>query len=213
MDENGADFAYDDKDLVLWIDDIPERSEEWHQMFVEAWRLERDYFDDRHMNGADWPTVLKKYLPLVGRVTDRAELSDLLGQMVSELSALHIFVYGGDMREAGSRSNRPPWGRAGARRSRGRVSRRRTSTARIRTTRMRSRRWRRPDVDVRDGDVIEAINGVATLSVAHPSILLRDQVGRQVLLHVKRASGGAGDVIVTPISPDREAGLRYAEWG
>ena len=32
----------------------------------------------------------------INRITDRAELSDILSQMVGELSALHIFVRGGD---------------------------------------------------------------------------------------------------------------------
>ena len=67
-------------------------------MFTEAWRLERDYFYDRGMHGVDWPAMKAKYLPLVDRVTDRAELSDILAQMVGELSALHIFVRGGDLR-------------------------------------------------------------------------------------------------------------------
>lgn len=72
--------------------------DEWRQMFTEAWRLERDYFYDRNMNGVDWTAMKAKYLPLVDRVTDRAELSDILAQMVGELSALHIFVRGGDAR-------------------------------------------------------------------------------------------------------------------
>ena len=72
--------------------------DEWRQMFTEAWRLERDYFYDRNMHGVDWTAMKAKYLPLVDRVTDRAELSDILSQMVGELSALHIFVRGGDAR-------------------------------------------------------------------------------------------------------------------
>src|SRR5262249_6944148 len=88
-------FAVPLKDWRLHFD----VRDEWRQMFVEAWRLERDYFYDRGMQGVDWKAVRAKYEPLVDRLTDRAELSDLLGQMVSELSALHIFVFGGDARE------------------------------------------------------------------------------------------------------------------
>lgn len=40
----------------------------------------------------------ERYRPLVERVRSRAELNDLVAQMVSELSALHIFVRGGDLR-------------------------------------------------------------------------------------------------------------------
>jgi tricorn protease len=64
-------------------------------MFAESWRLERDYFYDRGMHGVDWPAVRKRFEPLLARVHDREELDDLIAQMVSELSALHIFVVSG----------------------------------------------------------------------------------------------------------------------
>ncbi len=50
--------------------------EEWRQIFTEAWRMMRDYFYDRGLHQVDWPAMLRKYLPLVDRVSDRAELSD-----------------------------------------------------------------------------------------------------------------------------------------
>src|ERR1051326_6358922 len=86
-------------DLKNWMFPVNPRRE-WRQMFVEAWRLMRDYFYDRNMHGVDWSAMKTKYLPLVDRVTDRSELSDILSQMVGELSALHIFVYGGDIRRS-----------------------------------------------------------------------------------------------------------------
>ncbi len=71
---------------------------QWRQMFVDSWRLMRDYFYDRNMHGVDWAAMREKYLPLVDRVTTRAELNDAIAQMVGELSTLHIFVRGGDAR-------------------------------------------------------------------------------------------------------------------
>src|SRR5439155_1364237 len=58
-----------------------------------------NYFYYRNLHHVDWPAKLAQCRPLADRVTDRGELSDLLAQMVSELSALHIFVYGGDFRK------------------------------------------------------------------------------------------------------------------
>jgi tricorn protease len=58
---------------------------EWQQMFVEAWRLQRDHFYDRNMHGVDWHGMLQKYLPLVSRLRCRNDLSDLLAQLVGEL--------------------------------------------------------------------------------------------------------------------------------
>src|SRR5262249_7121964 len=68
-------------------------------------------------------------------------------------------------------------------------------------------------VNVNEGDVIEAVNGVPTLSVADIGSLLRDQADHQVLLRVKAKSGATPrDIVVTPISQGREQSLRYSEW-
>ena len=56
--------------------------------------------------------------------------------------------------------------------------------------------------------MIERINGIETLSVANPSLLLRGNVGKQVLLHVKPGSGGdVRRVIVTPVSFETARGV------
>ncbi len=182
-------------------------------MFVEAWRLERDYFYDRKMHGLDWPAILKKYLPVVDRVTDRAELSDLIGDMVGELSALHIRVTGGDIRE-GNDQIRP--GSLGAS-----------------LTRDESHGgWRidhiyktdpdypdklsplaRPGAAVKEGDVIETVNGVPTLAAANPRELLRNEAGKQVLLSLRSpGEAKARETVVKPIDPSQDTDLRYSEW-
>jgi len=197
------------KDWVLHFDP----RDEWRQMFADAWRLERDYFYDRGMNGIDWAAMKARYAPLVERVTDRAELSDILAQMVGELSALHIFVRGGDIRRGqdavlpaslGARLERDE-ARGGYRvehiyRADPDVPRELPPLARY-------------GVDVVEGDVIESVNGISTLSVPDIGSLLRDQADRQALLRVKPKSGAASrDVIVVPVSQQRDQQLRYAEW-
>jgi tricorn protease len=186
--------------------------DEWRQMFVEAWRLERDYFYDRGMHGVDWKAVRAKYEPLVDRLTDREELSDLLGQMVSELSALHIFVFGGDAR-AGTDDVWPA--SLGARLERDQAA------GGFRVSQIyqsdpdrpdRRSPLARPGVDVHDGDVIDQVNGTPTLSVPAIEALLRGEAGRQVRLHVKPASGAPRDVIVVPLTPDQTFTLRYDDW-
>jgi tricorn protease len=68
-------------------------------------------------------------------------------------------------------------------------------------------------VEVREGDVIESVNGIPALSAPGIGSLLRNQADRQVLLSVKPQEGGAArQVIVTPITQARENGLRYSEW-
>ncbi|HVF17400.1 MAG TPA: hypothetical protein VNA21_10820, partial [Steroidobacteraceae bacterium] len=93
-------------DLSGWSYPIDVR-EDWRQIYIDAWRLERDYFYDPNMHGVGWERVRDKYLPLVDRVTTRAELSDVIGLAVGELSALHTAVREGDMRR-GSDNIRVP---------------------------------------------------------------------------------------------------------
>ncbi len=69
---------------------------EYRHLYDDAWRMLRDYFYDPEMTGIDWPTIHERYLPLVSRCAKREELDDVLIQMASELSALHVFVYGGE---------------------------------------------------------------------------------------------------------------------
>jgi tricorn protease len=190
-----------------------EPREEWRQMFAEAWRLERDYFYDRGMHGLDWPAVRRKYEPLVERVNSRDELADLLAQMVAELSALHIFVRPGDVRHGPDDVMPAHLGGEFVRDAAAggyRVSHIYQSDP---DEPEKTSPLTRPGVGVKEGDVIETIDGLPTLAAGEIGALLRHKAGRQVLLHVKPAGRGAGrDVIVTPISAQAAADLRYREW-
>ena len=202
-------------DLGGWTFSIDVR-DDWRQIFVDAWRLERDYFYDPDMHGVDWDATLEKYLPLVDRVTTRDELSDLIGRVIGELSALHTSVRGGDLR-----------------RGQDNVSVATLGARLFRDPEMGGYRvdyifqsdpdypdemgpLANPDLDVHSGDVIEAVNGVGTLEVSDIGALLRNQQGRQVLLTVRSGGGGsvrAGqsrDVIVVPAT--NESNLRYGDW-
>lgn len=186
--------------------------QEWRQMFIEAWRLERDYFYDRNLHGLDWPALLQKHLPLVERVTDRDELNDLLAQMVGELSALHTFVQMGDRRTGRDVI------RLG---SLGAVWQRDEAAGGYRINHIyraepdypeRQAPLARPGVDVVEGEVITAVNGAPLLSIEHPALLLHNQAGRQVRIRVASPDGSSREVIVVPITTAQENGLRYDEW-
>jgi len=187
-------------------------AEEWKQMYVDSWRLMRDYFYARNMHGVDWIAMRDRFMPLVSRVRSRAELNDVLAQMVGELSALHHFVRGGDMRDP---SDRIGLGSLGAELVRD------ESAGGYRVERSFEFDHDEPSgapplsrfgVDVKTGDVITAINGVPLLLVADPAILLRKQAGQQVLLTVKSGDGALRDVIVTPVSMGEASNIRYNDW-
>ena len=198
-------------DLSKWTFPFNPR-EQWQQMFREAWRLERDYFYDPKMHGVDWPGMLEKYRPLSLRVTSRGELDDLLGQMVSELSALHTFVRS----EPRKGEEDIEIASLGAELARDEAAGGWKVTHIYRSDPdlpADAGPLHAPGVNVEDGDVIEAINGAPTLSTPELGSLLRNQVDKQVLLRVKDAkTRKSRDVVVKPVSPKDAADLRYADW-
>ncbi len=206
------DLADSRVDLSKWTFSIDPR-EEWRQMMVEAWRLQRDYFYDPGLHGVDWQSVLDKHLPLVARLSDRSEFSDLLSQMVGELSALHIYIWGGDRRKGEDDITTASLGAVLERDER-------AGGYRISHIYRTDPNYpdelcplARPGVDINEGDIIEAINGVPTLSVAHPAVLLKHQAGQQVLISVKSMpSRQTREVIIRPITPRQARDLRYDEW-
>jgi tricorn protease len=195
-------------DLTGWTFPIDTR-DDFRQIFVDAWRLERDWFYDPNMHGVDYKATLNKYLPIVSRITTRAELSDLIGWAVGELSALHTSVGGGDLRRGednvavaslGARLFRDP-SKGGYRidyiyQTDPDYPAQRSPLA-------------DPDLGIKAGDVITAVNGTRTLDADDIGELLRNQNGKQVLLTLGDAES-ARDVVVTPIA--NESAIRYADW-
>ncbi|MCH7779367.1 MAG: PD40 domain-containing protein, partial [Acidobacteria bacterium] len=207
-----ADLKKTAIDLDGWKLSIDPR-EEWRQMFVEAWRLERDYFYDQGMHGVNWPAMLEKYLPLVRRVTDRAELSDLMAQMVSELAALHIFFGGGDQRDGPDEVDVASLGARLIRDAAAGGYRVEHIYRSDPDDLSRVSPLARPGIDVSAGAVIEKINGRSTLEAGAIGALLRNQAGRQVLLHVRdHVNSTPREVVVTPIGLGEDYDLRYHEW-
>ncbi len=197
--------------LAEWSFPLKPR-DEFRELFLDAWRLERDYFYDRNMHGVDWVAVREFYRPLVERVTDRQELNDLIAQMVGELSALHTFVRGGDARRG---PDQVQLGSLGA------LLERDPGAAGYRVARIyrndpdlpdQQSPLLRPGAEVAEGEIITHVNGVETLLEADIGVLLRDRAGKQVLLRVKNAAGAARDVVVKPITAGQERDLRYSEW-
>ena len=71
---------------------------EWQQIYDEVWRINRDYFYDPGMHGADWPAMGEKYSGFLADVTNRADLNKVLRWMCSEIAVGHHRVGGGDQR-------------------------------------------------------------------------------------------------------------------
>ncbi len=91
--KNGGERKQLDLDAMI-MHVLP--TDEWSEMFNDAWRLERDLFFSTRTNGVNWQAVHDNYarfLPLLG---SRADLTYLIGEIQGELGNSHTYVGGGD---------------------------------------------------------------------------------------------------------------------
>lgn len=200
-----SDLSKNRLDLSGWKFSIDPR-EDWKQIYTDAWRMERDYFYDAGMHGVDWDKMYEKYLPLVDRVTTRNELSDVIGELIGELSVLHTSVRGGDTRDG---DDNIQFGMLGG------LFSKTNNGYQIDYIFQSDPDYpdeksplSHPAYGIQEGDVITHIDGTSVLEVEDMQLLLRDKAGKQVRIAV----AGKGDHIIYPMSSREESNLRYNDW-
>lgn len=70
---------------------------EWHQIFNDAWRIERDFFYDPGMHGVDWNAMRTQYGKLIDDASTRWDVSFVLGELIAELNSSHTYNGGGEV--------------------------------------------------------------------------------------------------------------------
>lgn len=193
------------KSLALEDIRIPvDPAAEWEQIFVEAWRIERDFFYDAEMHGLDWPMVGTRYRRFLPHVGTRAELNRLLVAMISELGVGHARAFGGDIAPAIDPSART--GLLGV-------------DYQIENGRVRIARILDPGpfvpflasplgiagLGVREGDYLLAIDGVPLGAGENVHRLLEGKAGIKTLLRLSHESDGKSsyEIVVEPIPNER----------
>ncbi len=183
--------------------------QEWHQIFYDTWLMHRDSLFDTNMRGLDWKEIQQKYSVLLDRVTDRYELNDVLGQMTGELNALHSQVRGGDVAKDLDSPTAATLGAALMQVQDG-----------VKIEYIYQHDVELPgqgaplalaSVDAQKGDVIVKVNGIATPTLDLLGRQLRNQVGKQVLLKLKRGQQ-THKTMVKPITTRDDYRLRYQHW-
>ncbi len=183
---------------------------EWAEMLAEAWRINRDYFYDKQMHGADWPAMRAKYAKLLPEVPTRADLNRVIRMMCSELAVGHSYLTGGDLLYE---PKSVPVGLLGA-------------DYEVVEGRFRFKKvygglnWDpelkaplvAPGVEVKAGEFLLAVDGEDLTPTREVYAAFEDKVGKRVELKVgPRADGtGARTVVVEPIAA--EFALRNRDW-
>ena len=185
-----------------------EPSLEWKQMYREAWRLQREHFWTEDMSQVDWQRVYQRYLPLTERVATRSEFSDLIWEMQGELGTSHAYEFGGDYRP----EPRYDQGLLGV----DFEYDEKTEAYKIKHIvkgdpwdEMRDSPLNKPGINVKEGQVLLAVNGRQVGKDCSPQELLVNQAGCEVTLTFA-TDDGPRTVTVKTLKDETPA--RYREW-
>jgi len=186
--------------------------QEWAEMFENAWRLERDLFFSPAINGVDWKAVHDSYAKLVPLLGSREDLNYLIGQMLGETGNSHTYVGGGDDADT---SPAVQTARLGADFDLDAASGR-YRIAKIYKGDNTREAYRsplaEPGLNVKTGQYLLAVNGVALKAPATPDSLLQlaDTTTTVELTLADTPQGPSRRIAVTPIAS--EVRIREADW-
>ncbi|MDR3611270.1 MAG: PDZ domain-containing protein [Ignavibacteriaceae bacterium] len=188
-----------------------DRDAEWEQIFNESWRQMRDFFFAPNMHGVNWQAMKEKYGPLVKYVNHRADLTYIIGEMISELNIGHAYVGGGDY----PRAERIKLGLLGAKLDRDP----KTKFYKISKI-LKGQNWdketRSPlteiGVNVKEGDYIIAVDNKPVDKMNDIFEALVNTAGKQVILKVNSEPKEAGSHETIVIPTDDELQLYYYNW-
>ena len=177
--------------------------QEWNQIFNEAWRAYRDGFYLENMHGVDWQAMHDKYAQLLPYVKNRLDLTYVIGGMISELAVGHAYVDGGDhimidehhIGMLGAEMERSGNGFKIKKILRGAPDREELRSPLL-----------EPGMNIKEGDIITAVDGVSTAGVDNIYTLLRDKADVMTELTIN----GNRKVVVKPIQD--EYPLYHYEW-
>ena len=211
LDASGGDDKPKDLDtsrMTMKVDPVAE----WDEMFHMAWRLDRDFFVNRKMNGVDWDGVHAKYTRLLPLMGHREDLNYLIGELIGELSNSHTYVGGGDLNDG---TPAVPTGLIGADFGLDSKSGRyffQKIYAGDNTREGFESPLTEPGIDVTAGDYLMAVDGHELKSPTDPYSLFVGSRGRTVTLTVADDASGKGRRDVTVKTLHDELNIRQDDW-
>lgn len=197
----------------LAIDRVRVRVEpraEWPQIFAEGWRINRDWFYDPGMHGADWPAMKTKYQQFLPHLAVRSDLNRVIRWMCSELGVGHHRVGGGERLYS---VDNVPVGLLGADLE---VADGHYRVAKV----FGGLNWNpnlrspltEPGVDVKAGEYLLAIDAVAIAPPENLYSRFEQTTDRIVELTVGPNADGTGSRIVQVVPIGSERNLRNRDW-
>jgi tricorn protease len=191
--------------LEMTVDPVAE----WHQMFDDAWRIERDYFYDPYLHLVRWQEMRERYHKMLSGCATRHDVNYVLGELLGELNSSHTYRSGGDLEVGPQRRV----GYLGCDYSleQGAYRIKRILDVAPWDTGVRSP-LRGPGVPVKEGDWLLAVNGRKLDTSIEPAAAFQGLADKTLVLTVndKPKMEGAREVVVHALGT--ESPLRHFAW-
>ncbi len=183
---------------------------EWKQVFNESWRINRDFFYDPGMHGADWAAMKKKYEVFLPELTNDADLYRVISWMLSELSVGHSRYTPG---ERLVERKTVPGGLLGAdyEEANGRYRFKKIYGGLNWTSELRSP-LTAPGVNVKEGEYLLGVQGVDLKAPTELFSLFENTAGKSIEITVGPNPDGKGSRTVTVEPLANEYALRNLDW-
>ncbi len=192
-------------DIKIKIDPILE----WHQIFREAWRYQRDYFYVENIHGLDMDWAYKTYSQWIDHVKHRSDLNYVLDIFSGETSIGHSFVGGGDYPEV----DKVPTGLLGADFiiENGAYRIKKIYTGESWNAKVRAP-LSGPGLPIKEGDYLLAVNGIPLDTAKNLYSYFAQTADKQITISTnsKPVLKDAKEFTVVPVS--REYNLRQQDW-
>jgi tricorn protease len=201
-----GDGAIDVGTLEAWVDPRVE----WAQIFRETWRIQREFFYDASMHGADWPALYAKYSQLLPYVAHRADLGYLIASLAGELAVGHSYLLGGGDQPGGDPVSVGMLGADYA-----------IENGRYRFKKIYAgENWNPelqaplsgPGIQVAEGDYLLEVNGRPLAPPTSVYQVFEGTAGKQTLIRVNSSPSLEGSRLVTVVPVPSEEGLRTRAW-
>jgi tricorn protease len=184
---------------------------EWPKIFDEAWRVNRDYFYDPGMHGADWAAIKKKYAAFLPDLACRDDLNLVIQWMLSELSVGHSFILNG-----GDHLYQPQNIKVGLLGADYTIDKNRYKIKKIYgglnwNPKLRSP-LTEPGINVKEGEYLLAVNGKDVVATDDLYQYFENTAGKIVELTVGPNADGSNARTVKVVPVDNEYDLRNRDW-
>ncbi len=183
---------------------------EWQQIFDEAWRINRDYFYDPGMHGADWPRMKQKYAAFLPHLATRGDLDRVIRWMLSELAVGHSYLFPGERLH----ERKPvPGGLLGAdyEIANGRYRFKKVYGGLNWSPELRAP-LTAPGVDVKDGEYLLAVRGIDLRPPTEIYSLFENTANKSIEITLGPNPDGKDSRIVTVEPLASEDALRNRDW-